>query len=410
MGCPVVLTIRAQDVANAGFPEGDEGFPPPLAPPDPSATVTLEDGGTQSLGALIAQFQALIEAGIYANFDFMYLEDGRIIVAFEDRSVPPPPGATGTYSMVVVDEDLTILEDTTFPVDEIDPIAGIDLRLTENDELAVFVSFVSDAPPRLDTFAVEELTPDQIIGTRENDKIHADADDTIIHGYRGDDVLRGNTGDDELHGGRGDDELRGNYGDDHLDGDGGNDILRGGDGNDRLEGGRGDDLLMGQDGNDTMLGGHGNDHLIGCHGDDFLDGSKGDDLLDGGNDDDQLFGQHGDDILIGGNQDDMLHGGRGNDILDGGRHSDVLNGGRGDDILTGGKHDDIFQFDDRFGHDTITDFSQGEDRIAFEGFDGDLSSLTVVQEGDDVRIGWGKGSVLLEDTDVEEIDEEDFLI
>ncbi|MEM1301878.1 MAG: hypothetical protein AAGH17_04775, partial [Pseudomonadota bacterium] len=60
-------------------------------------------------------------------------------------------------------------------------------------------------------------------------------------------------------------------------------------------------------------------------------------------------------------------------------------------------------------HDTITDFTQGEDQMAFAGFDGDLSSLVITQEDDDVRIGWGKGSVLLQDTEIEDVDEEDFV-
>jgi len=396
-------------VANAGIPEGDDGFPPPVAPPDPTSVVTLPDGETQTLGDLIAQFQALIEAGIYANFDFMFLEDGRVIAAFEDRSAPPPPGATAAYSVVVIDEDLTVLEDSTFAIDEIDPIAGLDLRLSETGELNVFVSFVSDAPARLDTYAVEDLTVDDVSGTREDDKLHAEAVDTVMHGYKGDDSLRGNDGDDEIHGGRGADELRGNDGDDLLDGDGGDDTLRGGDGNDRLEGGRGDDLLKGQDGDDHLLGGHGDDDLRGSHGDDLLDGCKGDDMLDGGNGADVLLGEHGEDVLDGGNGEDTLHGGRGDDILHGGRNSDILIGGRGDDTLTGGKHADLFQFGGRFGHDTITDFKQGEDQLAFDGFDGDLSSLIITQEDDDLRIGWGKGSVLLENTEADDIDEDDFV-
>jgi Ca2+-binding RTX toxin-like protein len=98
------------------------------------------------------------------------------------------------------------------------------------------------------------------------------------------------------------------------------------------------------------------DHMIGDDGmSDMLEGYAGDDTLEG----------------LGGG--DQLYGGVGNDTLDGGLDGDNLYGGAGDDVLTGGEGFDqfVFYFDESmdefgnpvfesFGHDTITDFGDGD--------------------------------------------------
>ncbi|WP_222611790.1 calcium-binding protein [Shimia ponticola] len=400
---------RSHDVVNAAPPGGQNALSSPVIPHIPDLIDVPSDGQSDTLGALTAQMQSLIDGGHYANADFMYLAEDRVVMAFEDRSVAPPQGAKAAYSMVVVDENLTVIKDKSFAIDEIDPVSGIELQFSETGQVGVHISFVADAPPQDDVHDVEGLTKHHMAGTGRSEQFRADDVDTVMHGFGGDDRLRGGNGDDEMHGGRGDDNMRGAGGDDYLDGDGGDDFLRGGDGQDTLRGGAGDDTLYGQDGDDTLFGGHGADMLSGGAGNDMLNAGKGDDLLEGWHGDDSLYGKHGDDVLRGDKGNDLLHGGRGNDVLDGGKDADTLIGGRGDDTLTGGKHSDLFQFGGRFGHDTITDFTQGEDQLSFAGFDGDLSSLMITQEDDHTRIGWGKGSVLLENTDADEIDVEDFV-
>ncbi|MBI6941959.1 retention module-containing protein [Pseudomonas putida] len=82
-----------------------------------------------------------------------------------------------------------------------------------------------------------------------------------------------------------------------------------------------------------------------------------------------LVGSDYGDILIGNNGDNVLIGGGGNDVLKGGDGNDTLIGGVGDDSLTGGNGNDIFiwQKGDS-GHDTVTDFTPGSDKL-------DLSQL-----------------------------------
>ena len=62
----------------------------------------------------------------------------------------------------------------------------------------------------------------------------------------------------------------------------------------------------------------------------------------------------------------------GNDVLNGGKGDDILFGGAGNDQLTGGEGDDNFVFlaNSNSGHDTITDFQAGSDKVVF----GDLVS------------------------------------
>ncbi|UFQ96574.1 retention module-containing protein [Pseudomonas wenzhouensis] len=73
--------------------------------------------------------------------------------------------------------------------------------------------------------------------------------------------------------------------------------------------------------------------------------------------------------LQGTTGNDVLAGGSGNNILVGGNGDDILIGGAGDDTLTGGSGKDTFVWKQGdIGHDIITDFSVGQDKI-------DLSDL-----------------------------------
>ena len=131
--------------------------------------------------------------------------------------------------------------------------------------------------------------------------------------------------------------------------------LNGRDGRDTLEGAAGSDTLHGGNGNDVLQGGTEGDSLLGGAQNDSLDGGTGDDRLGGGQGRDTLMGGDGNDSLFGLTDDDILFGGAGDDRLQ---------GGTGRDILTGGAGRDIFVFASAAeANDSITDFTQGEDRL-----------------------------------------------
>ena len=115
------------------------------------------------------------------------------------------------------------------------------------------------------------------------------------------------------------------------------------------------------DGNPNLLGTIKSDNLSGTSGEDRIKGDNGNDTIDGGEGADNVFGDNGDDILNGGNSIDNLFGG--NDNLNGGNGNDWLAGERGNDSLTGGLGNDVFLFAQGGGIDTITDFTNGIDKI-----------------------------------------------
>ncbi|WP_298725303.1 retention module-containing protein [uncultured Pseudomonas sp.] len=180
--------------------------------------------------------------------------------------------------------------------------------------------------------------------------------------------------------------LTGTDGSDTLLAGAGNDTLNAGAGNDVLIGGDGDDSLHGSDGNDLLIGGAGNDLLDGGAGIDTasyagaasgvtvslaIDGAQntlgaGTDTLTGI---ENLVGSDYNDTLTGNDMANLLKGGLGNDTLIGGGADDVLIGGPGNNTLTGGTGSDTFLWQQgNNGHDVVTDFTPGTDRL-------DLSQL-----------------------------------
>ncbi|MBM0743479.1 ExeM/NucH family extracellular endonuclease [Phormidium sp. CLA17] len=89
--------------------------------------------------------------------------------------------------------------------------------------------------------------------------------------------------------------------------------------------------------------------------------------VNGGNGKDALTGNDGDDNFNGGSGEDMLFGNVGNDTLLGGNGDDKLFGGQGINILTGGNGADTFVLDSFAGTSTITDFTDGQDKIGLPG-------------------------------------------
>ncbi len=179
--------------------------------------------------------------------------------------------------------------------------------------------------------------------------------------------------------------------------------------------------VHGGDGDDALLGSHGKNRLYGGNHDDFLMGRRGDDVLNGGGGDDGLQGGQGNDLLIGGAGADYLSGDSGQDRIFGGMGEDRIIGGGGDDTLAGGGNRDVFVFFGLSGHDTITDFRAGRDRIELQG--GDLSPAdfesalaTALSDLDgvgtllDLNLLGGAGTVILNGVAAAELDASDFIL
>ncbi|MEM9222373.1 MAG: M10 family metallopeptidase C-terminal domain-containing protein [Pseudomonadota bacterium] len=125
-------------------------------------------------------------------------------------------------------------------------------------------------------------------------------------------------------------------------------------------------LILGTFGDDVLDGTKNRDLIVGLTGDDTAFGFNGDDILIGGEGNDHLLAGNGNDFLTGGSGRDRLNGGQGHDTLSGDDGDDGIVGGRGNDLLIGGGGDDKFRFNPHRsdeGHDTIKDFTLGEDKI-----------------------------------------------
>ena len=92
----------------------------------------------------------------------------------------------------------------------------------------------------------------------------------------------------------------------------------------------------------------------------------------------------------------------------------AYDGTSGDDTLRGSWGDDTFIFAAGHGNDTITDFTDGEDAIdltAISGISG-FQDLTIAADGSAAVIDlteYGGGTIRLENTDVTDLDTEDFV-
>ena len=164
----------------------------------------------------------------------------------------------------------------------------------------------------------------------------------------------------------------------------------------------------------VMLGDTGDNHIAGGGGSDTVLGGEGKDRLEGRAGDDDLFGEEGNDTIDGGQGDDRLLGGEGNDTLTGGEDDDWLVGGEGDDTLTGGAGADVFAFGVACSFDTITDFTDGEDKIdlsALEGIAGwdDLNAATYGATTVIDLTSYGCGTIRLDNTVADTLDAADFV-
>jgi Ca2+-binding RTX toxin-like protein len=266
-----------------------------------------------------------------------------------------------------------------------------------------------------DLFTVKDLSQTdvklvQFSGGEGNDTLDASASSTPIHanGGKGNDLLIGGSGIDTLKGDAGNDTLVGGKGDDKMYGGAGNDrlIWNNGDNSDLMRGGKGYDVVEVNDSttaaDEFVLQQQGTTAIFdrlnlipftlniaevekmeinATFGDDILtvkdlsqtdvklvqfSGGEGNDLLDAKETSTRIIAQGGDgnDTLIGGTNDDLLIGGAG---------SDLLIGGGGNDTLIGGNGLDRFGFDSNaafnpvdIGANTISNFSQGQDRLVVD--------------------------------------------
>lgn len=159
-------------------------------------------------------------------------------------------------------------------------------------------------------------------------------------------------------------------------------------------------LITGTEGRDTITGGA---------GDTIIRLLAGSDVADGGTGNDRIFGDSGNDRVSGGDGRDRLFGGSGNDTLSGGSGQDMLDGGSGNDLLRGGGGADRFVFAPGRGDDVIVDFQDGTDLIAVQGVAGGFATLTLTQQGSDMLVSWGTGSVLVMHMAADDLTADDFL-
>ena len=118
--------------------------------------------------------------------------------------------------------------------------------------------------------------------------------------------------------------------------------------------------------------------------------------------------------IIGSDRDDVIVGNEADNTFEGGKGNDVLIGGAGVDYLTGDEGSDTFVVTTESGTDIILDFEIDSDLLditAF-GFDSvDSAKDKALQDGDNTVFTLeGGNTVVLEDVDLEELDENNVLI
>ena len=188
-----------------------------------------------------------------------------------------------------------------------------------------------------------------------------------------------------------------------------------------LYGGPDADILVGDSGNNLIWGGAGADIIDGGDGKDTVDygGSKSGVEVNLGNKSAYGGDATGDNIsniesIFGSTHDDLLTGDDGANVLFGNAGADVLDGQGGYDRLMGGTGNDIFIFHPGSGStNSVTDFTNGEDRIDLSGF-GSLSynDLEIYADGDDSVIdlsGRAGGKIILRKFNPSALDEADFV-
>ncbi|WP_297831811.1 type I secretion C-terminal target domain-containing protein, partial [Pseudomonas sp.] len=278
--------------------------------------------------------------------------DGHVAMQWQD--------VNGAFHTIADGSTFTAADDGVYhlQVKNIDNTSGHHVSAAESYQLKVLVDYSS----------AQNVTPDYHGTYTVNDghggtsvagvNIHYQAGNTL-QGTNHNDVLIGGPGSVHLHGGDGNDVLQAGNGNNELFGDKGNDILISGPGNDLLDGGAGNNTASYAN---ATAGVHVDLSIITAQN---TIGAGVDTLAHI----DNLIGSHFNDTLTGGYDNNIINGGLGNDILNGGGGDDILIGGLGNNTLTGGSGSDTFKWEQgNVGHDLVTDFSIGVDKL-------DLSQL-----------------------------------
>ncbi|MBV7511303.1 retention module-containing protein [Pseudomonas sp. PDM25] len=267
----------------------------------------------------------------------------------------------GAWVALADGQTLTATSDSTYQIHitNIDnPGPGNSGNGAENYQLTMTVDYAG----------AHDITPDAH-GTYAANDSHGGSDSgavTITYqdghtltGTAGDDVLLAGAGNNVINAGDGNDVLTAGSGNNEMHGDAGNDLLYSGAGNDLLDGGTGVDTASyahATAGVTVNLGVLGAQNTAGA-GTDTLTAIE------------NLTGSNFNDSLTGDNHSNIINGGLGDDMLNGGGGDDFLIGGLGNNTLTGGSGADTFQWlKGNSGHDVVTDFTPGIDKL-------DLSQL-----------------------------------
>ncbi len=302
-------------------------------------TVNLKQGETLNLDHNLAAGHITMAYSVNGGA-FTAIADGQTITATAD----------GTYQIHITNID--------------DGGPGNSGKGAENYQLTMTVNYAG----------AQDSTPD-FHGTYTANDNHGGSDSAnVTISYQDGQTLTGTSGDDVLVAGAGNNVI--NAGD-------GNDVLTAGSGSNEMHGGAGNDLLFSGAGNDLLDGGTGNDTASYAHA---IAGVTADlslltaqNTLGAGTDTltgiENLTGSNFNDSLTGDNNSNIINGGLGNDVLNGGGGDDFLIGGLGNNTLTGGSGVDTFQWlKGNSGHDVITDFTPGTDKL-------DLSQLLQGENG-----------------------------
>ncbi|WP_030131910.1 retention module-containing protein [Pseudomonas sp. QTF5] len=302
-------------------------------------TVNLKQGETLNLDHNLAAGRITLEYSVNGGA-FTAIADGQTITATAD----------GTYRIHIINID--------------DGGPGNSGKGAENYQLTMTVNYAG----------AQDSTSDFHGSYTANDNHGGSDSANVTISYQNGHTLTGTSGDDVLVAGAGNNVI--NAGD-------GNDVLTAGSGNNEMHGGAGNDLLFSGVGTDLLDGGTGNDTANYAHATAGVTADLGlltaQNTLGAGTDTltgiENLTGSNFNDSLMGDNNSNIINGGLGNDVLNGGGGDDFLIGGLGNNTLTGGGGADTFQWlKGNSGHDVITDFTPGTDKL-------DLSQLLQGENG-----------------------------